>query len=248
MVITIDRPEARNALDRGSAEIIGSALEQADGDASVWAVILTGTGERAFCAGADLKAIARGESLYQEGREHWSFGAWANHYISKPTIAAVNGVAFGGGLELVLAADLAVATESAKFGLPETSRGIIAAAGGAFRVIDQLPRKVGMHMLMTGLPIDAATAMHHGLINEVVPDGQALEAALALAETVCRNSPTAVAASKRIAYGATENTWAGESERWSLTNSENQRVRQSHDGREGPKAFAEKRNPVWQNS
>jgi crotonobetainyl-CoA hydratase len=246
MVITLNRPEARNAVNSEVTSIVGSALDEADRDNGVWVVIITGAGDQSFCAGADLKAIMRGEAIIPPNMEHWSFAGWVNHFVSKPTIAAVNGFALGGGTEIVLASDLAVAARSATFGLPEVSRGIIAAAAGAFRLPAQLPRKRGMQMLLTGEPIDAATALDYGLINEVVPDGGALDAALALAERICRNAPLAVQASKRIAYGAADGSWAGEERYWEITAAENARVRQSEDGREGPRAFAEKRQPVWQ--
>lgn len=245
LVLTINRPDARNAVNADVAKVIGEALAEADRDPSVWCIVLTGTGDKAFCAGADLKAIARGEQMFAEGQASWSFAGFANHFTSKPTIAAVNGLAYGGGFELVLAADLAVAVESARFALPEVKRGLIAAAGGAFRVADQLPRKVAMHLLMTGEPISAETALHHGLINAVVPDGQALDSALELAATITENSPTAVQSTKRIAYHARAHTWDGEADRWALTLEENLHVRESADGQEGPRAFAEKRKPVW---
>jgi crotonobetainyl-CoA hydratase len=246
MVITLNRPEARNAVNAEVTTIVGAALEEAEHDNGIWVVVITGTGDQAFCAGADLKAIMRGEPVIPPAMEHWSFAGWVNHFVSKPTIAAVNGFALGGGTEIVLASDLAVAAESASFGLPEVSRGIIAAAAGAFRLPAQLPRKRGMQMLLTGEPIDAATALDFGLVNQVVPDGGALDAALDLAERICRNAPLAVQASKRIAYGAADGSWAGEQRYWELTAAESARIRQSEDGREGPRAFAEKRQPVWQ--
>jgi crotonobetainyl-CoA hydratase len=245
MILTINRPEVRNAVNAEVVSIIGAALEEADTDNSVWAVVITGAGDKSFCAGADLKAIARGERPFPDGMEHWSFAGFANHFISKPTIAAVNGFAMGGGTELVLASDLAIAAETATFGLPEVKRGMIAAAGGAFRIPRQVPRKVGMHMLLTGEPISARTALEYGLVNSVVPAGQALDAALELAELVCANSPLAVQGTKRIAYGATAGAWTGEVDYWALTGRESGALRNTEDGQEGPRAFAEKRPPQW---
>ena len=246
MILTVNRPDARNAVNAEAVAIIGAAMEEADQDRSVWAVVITGAGDKAFCAGADLKAIARGERPIPEGMDHWSFGGFANHFTSKPTIAAVNGFAMGGGTELVLASDLAVASETATFGLPEVKRGLIAGAGGAFRIRMHLPPKLGMHMLLTGEPISAQTALDYGLINSVVPAGQALAAALELAELICANSPLAVQGSKRIAYGVTDGAWAGEADYWDLTGRESGALMATEDGAEGPRAFAEKRAPVWQ--
>jgi crotonobetainyl-CoA hydratase len=246
MVITINRPEARNAVNSDVANIVGNAVEEANTDHSVWVVVITGAGDLAFCAGADLKAISRGENLLGD-RPEWGFAGFANHFINKPTIAAVNGFARGGGTEIVLASDLAVASETASIGLPEVSRGIIAAAGGAFRIATAVARKRGMQILLTGEPIDAATALDWGLVNRVVGEGKALEGALELAELVCRNAPLAVQASKRIAFGAqaTAPDWVGEADYWELTRKESVAIRASEDGREGPLAFAEKRTPRW---
>jgi crotonobetainyl-CoA hydratase len=246
LVITFNRPSARNAVSAELSSMVGEALDQADRDDSIRAVVVTGAGELSFCAGADLKAVAAGQPLSAPGHESWGFAGFVRHFISKPVIAAVNGFALGGGTEIVLASDLAIAAERATFGLPEVTRGIIAAAGGAFRISAQLPRKVAMHMLLTGQPIDALTALHYGLVNAVVLNDQLLDAALALAARVSANAPLAVQASKRIAYGAAAGTWAGEQEYWELNERESARVRQSADAKEGPRAFAEKRPPVWQ--
>jgi crotonobetainyl-CoA hydratase len=249
LVITINRPEARNAVNGAVSAGVGDALEQAQADPEVRAIVLTGAGDKSFSAGADLKAISRGENVLHPRRPDWSFAGYANHFIDKPTIAAVNGTAFGGGTELALASDLVVSCESASFGLPEVKRGLIAGAGGAFRIIDQLPRKVGLALLFTGEPITAAVALRWGLINDVVPDGPgnpALDAALALAEQITVNAPLAVQASKRVAYGADEGVVEGESAGWQRTTEAFARVLASEDAKEGPLAFAEKRQPVWQ--
>jgi crotonobetainyl-CoA hydratase len=208
--------------------------------------VITGKGDLAFCAGADLKAVARGESIAPPGTRAWGFAGWARHYIDKPTIAAVNGPALGGGAEIVLACDLAVAVQSATFGFPEVRRGIVADSGGAFRLPAQLPPKLASEMLLTGASIDAATALRYGLVNRVVSDGHALDAALELACGICQNAPLAVRATKRIAYGVTGATWGGESHPWLLTKVERDRVHRSGDAKEGPQAFAENRAPVWQ--
>jgi crotonobetainyl-CoA hydratase len=167
------------------------------------------------------------------------------HYIDKPTIAAVNGTAFGGGTELALASDLVIAEERTRFGLPEVKRGLIAAAGGAFRIVDHLPRKVAMELLFTGEPMSSADALKWGMINQVVPDGTAVDAALALAERITCNAPLAVWASKRVAYGTDDGVITGDESGWARTMREIGGVLGSEDAKEGPRAFAEKRQPVW---
>ncbi|WP_077102586.1 crotonase/enoyl-CoA hydratase family protein [Mycobacterium terramassiliense] len=246
MVITINRPEARNAVNAAVSIAVGDALEQAQHDPGVRAVVITGAGDRSFCAGADLKAISRRENLYHPEHGEWGFAGYVHHFIDKPTIAAVNGTALGGGTELALASDLVVADERATFGLPEVKRGLIAAAGGVFRIIDHLPRKVAMELLLTGEPITAADALGWGLINRVVGAGEVLDAALALAARVTANAPLSVQASKRIAYGVDDGVIVGDEPGWERTVREMRSLIRSEDAKEGPLAFAEKREPVWQ--
>ncbi|MCW2599250.1 MAG: Enoyl-CoA hydratase [Frankiales bacterium] len=245
MVITLNRPEARNAVDADVGRLVGAALTAADEDPGIRAIVLTGAGDQAFSAGADLKAIMRGEPILEPGHEDWSFAGFVNHFTSKPTIAAVNGSALGGGTELALACDLVVAVETASFGLPEVKRGLVAGAGGIFRIVEQLPHRIAMHLILTGEPISAADAQRWGLINEVVPGGQALDAALRLADLVERNAPLAVQASKRIAYGVTHDERGGEAPKWALNNEEFLALLGSEDAMEGPAAFTERRPPVW---
>ncbi|MDR1999052.1 MAG: enoyl-CoA hydratase/isomerase family protein, partial [Frankiaceae bacterium] len=166
MVLTLNRPEAMNAVNGAMTKGIGDALEQAKDDPDIWALIITGTG-RAFCAGADLTAVSRGESTSPPGYGKWGWAAYTRHFIPTPTIAAVNGFALGGGTEIALASDLIVALETASFGLPEVKRGIMAAAGGVFRLPRQIPWKIGLEMLYTGEPITAARALELGLVNRV---------------------------------------------------------------------------------
>jgi crotonobetainyl-CoA hydratase len=245
MVITINRPEARNAVNGAVSIAVGNALEQAQDDPNVRAVVITGAGDKSFCAGADLKAISRRENLYHPDHGDWGFAGYVHHFIDKPTIAAVNGTALGGGTELALASDLVVADERAKFGLPEVKRGLIAAAGGVFRIMDQLPRKVALELLLTGEPITASDAFEWGLINQVVGEGSVLEAALALAARVTANAPLSVQASKRVAYGVDDGVIVGDEPGWERTMREMRSLIRSEDAKEGPLAFAEKREPVW---
>ncbi|KBZ61156.1 enoyl-CoA hydratase-related protein [Mycobacterium marseillense] len=244
-LITIDRPDARNAVNGAVSTAVGDALEAAQHDPEVRAVVLTGAGEKSFSAGADLKAVSRGENLYHAEHPEWGFAGYVHHFIDKPTIAAVNGTALGGGSELALASDLVVACESASFGLPEVKRGLIAGAGGVFRIVEQLPRKIALKLLLTGEPMSAADALRWGLINEVVPDGSVVEAALALAERITCNAPLSVQASKRVAYGADDGIIGAEEPKWDRTIREFTKLLKSEDAKEGPLAFAEKRPPVW---
>lgn len=246
-VITINRPEARNAVNSAVADGLGVALEEADQNPEIRAIVLTGAGDKSFCAGADLKAIASGEGIHSPNKEHrkWGFAGTVSHPISTPLIAAVNGTALGGGTELVLSADLAVAAERATFGLPEVKRGLIAGAGGAFRIVEALPKKVGMEILLTGRAISATQAAELGLINRVVPDAEVLDAAIALAEEITANAPLAVQASKRLAKGIFDGEVPGEAAQWAANTKEIVTVFSSKDAMEGPRAFAEKRAPVW---
>jgi crotonobetainyl-CoA hydratase len=245
LVVTMNRPEARNAVNGDLTFGVGTAFEEAEQDGEIRALVLTGAGDASFCAGADLKALSRGESLSPPGTEAWGFAGVVNHPISKPVIAAVNGVAFGGGTELVLAADLAVAADTATFGLPEVRRGLIAAAGGLVRLPEQLPRKIAMRLILTGEPIDAATALRWGLVNAVVPADQVLDAALDLAHRIAANAPLAVQASKRVAQGIRDGTIPAERDAWAASDKEILALVTSEDAIEGPVAFAEKRDPVW---
>ncbi|MEU4596644.1 crotonase/enoyl-CoA hydratase family protein [Nocardia sp. NPDC023988] len=245
LVAVINRPEAMNAIDGEVSAQLGAALEQADNDRAVRAFVLTGAGDRAFCAGADLRALGRGESILAAGHEHWGIGGYMRHPISKPTIAAVNGLALGGGTELVLASDLAVAASTATFGLPEVARGLFAAAGGAFRLPEQLPRKVAMEMILTGEPITAARALEFGLVNRVVPADRVLDTALELATRIAANAPLAVQASKRVALGIVDGALPDE-DAWDRSDREIAELTRSADVREGLMAFVEKRSPNWQ--
>ncbi|OFB36785.1 enoyl-CoA hydratase [Mycolicibacterium sp. (ex Dasyatis americana)] len=245
LVITINRPAARNAVDGAVSTAVGDALQAAQADPEVRAIIITGAGNKSFCAGADLKAISRGENLMHPVHPEWGFAGYVRHYVDKPTIAAVNGTALGGGSELVLASDLVVADQSALLGLPEVRRGLIAGAGGVFRLVEQLPRKVAMELIFTGDPITADDAARWGLVNRVVPDGSALTAAIELAERITANAPLSVWASKRVAQGAEGGVVLREEADWARTEAEFSDLLNSEDAKEGPLAFAEKRPAIW---
>jgi crotonobetainyl-CoA hydratase len=247
MTVTINRPEARNAVNAAVWSGIGRALAAAECNPEIRVVILTGAGTESFSAGADLKVLARGGSIEPTDPEElaWGFAGLATHPVSKPLIAAVNGTALGGGLEIALGCDLIIAAETARFGLPEVTRGFVAGAGGAFRIVEQLPQKLAMELLLTGQPIPAARALELGLVNRVVPQTEVMEAATALAGTIARNAPLAVQASKRIALGIAGGVFQREREAWAINDRETAEVLQSDDAIEGPRAFAEKRAPVW---
>jgi crotonobetainyl-CoA hydratase len=247
LLITINRPEARNAVNAAVHLGIGEALERAESDPEIRVVILTGAGDKAFCAGADLVALSRGERIAPQDKAQaaWGFAGFVQHPVSKPVIAAVNGFALGGGTELALASDMVIAAETAQFGLPEVKRGLIAAAGGAFRLMQQLPPKIALEFLMTGEPFSAARAAELGLVNKVVPAECLLEKAFALAERIAVNAPLSVQASKRIALQIIDHHRAAEDGFWAQNAAEMRTLMQSEDAREGPRAFAEKRAPVW---
>ncbi|MDQ0674698.1 crotonobetainyl-CoA hydratase [Pseudarthrobacter siccitolerans] len=247
LLVTINRPDARNSVNPDVIRGVGKALEHAEQCPGVWVVVITGAGDKAFCAGADLKAAAAGAfNEMGEELEKWGFAGFVKHHISKPTIAAVNGFALGGGTEIVLASDLAVASSEATFGLPEVKRGIFAGAGGAFRIGRQVPKKIAMEILLTGQPLTAQRALEIGLINRAVPQDQVLDAALELANLICENAPLAVQTSKRIANAISDGKVHSEDDDWARSEAEGQALMLSQDSREGMLAFAEKRAPKWQ--
>ena len=240
-VVTIARPSQRNAIDPETSVAMNAAFEAIEADDGVWVSVLTGEGE-VFCAGADLKAIAAGRQLEITEAEPWGFGGLVKPGRRKPVIAAVNGHALAGGLELVLACDLAIAAIGARFGLPEVTRGIIAGAGGLWRLPQQLPQRRAMEMILTGAPIEAAEAEALGLVNRVTARERVLPVALELAGRIAANAPVAVRESRAIAAAAPGLDDAGGWDRagraWSA-------VLASEDAREGPRAFAERRQPHW---
>jgi enoyl-CoA hydratase/carnithine racemase len=242
-LLTLNRPGAMNAINSVLAEALGAALEAAELDDDVRVIVITGAG-RAFCAGADLKAVAAGEPLLWEDRPDWGVAGYVRHWVTKPTIAAVHGYALGGGMELVLATDLAVAEEAAVLGLPEVRRGLVAGAGGLLRLPQQVPRKVALEWVLAGETFSARDAARWGLVNRVVTDGSAMEAALRLAEVIASNAPVAVRASKALVHRARHlDDWSDEA--WAENDAVFDAVLASHDATEGARAFADKRLPVW---
>jgi enoyl-CoA hydratase len=237
-VITINRPEAKNALNAAVAEQVAAAVDELDGSDEVRAGVLTGTGGF-FSAGMDLKAFLRGETPAIEGRGLCGITTTPPR---KPMVAAVEGGALAGGFELVLACDLVVAGRSARFGVPEVKRALVAAGGGALLLAQRVPRALALEMLLTGDPVDAERAAAMGLVNRVVEDGGALEAAIDLATAIAANGPLAVAVTKRVVQEAPG--WAL-AEAWDRQQEVIAPVFTSEDAREGAAAFAERRAPVW---
>ncbi|MCF6508305.1 crotonase/enoyl-CoA hydratase family protein [Blastococcus sp. MG754426] len=237
-VITINRPEARNALDGEVARAVAAAVDELDADGDLRAGVLTGAGGT-FSSGMDLKAFLRGESPSIEGR---GLCGITRTPPRKPLVAAVEGWALAGGFELVLACDLVVAGRGARFGVPEVKRSLVAAGGAALLLPQRVPRAVALELLLTGEPVDAERAAAVGLVNRVVDDGGALDAAVALAEVIAANGPLAVAATKQVVLEAP--SWPAE-EAWERQEQVVRPVFSSEDAREGSTAFAERRPPVW---
>ena len=248
LLIILNRPEAHNAINAALGLGLEEALHRLDGDPALRVGVLTGAGERSFCAGADLKALARGESLVPDGDYNRGVGALFRRGTGKPLIAAVNGNALGGGTEMALAADLVVAADHALFGLPEATRGLPAIGGGALRLPRQIPLKLAMELLLTGDRIDAATAARYGLVNRVVPAASVLAEALALAAKIAANAPLAVQAHKRLAYAGLAHGDVYDPALWAWQGEIAAGVIRSRDAKEGPRAFAEKRAPEWTGS
>lgn len=238
MVVTMNRPEAKNAMNKAMAEGIAQALTTLDVEPDIRVAILTGGGGT-FCSGMDLKGYLRGELPIDADR---GFGGVVLQPPVKPLIAAVDGYALAGGLEMVLACDLIVANVGARFGIPETKRGLIAGAGGLMRLPDQIPMRAAMELALTGNMFDAQRALSLGLINRVT-EGPALDAAMELAREIVGNGPIAVRVSKQIITDS--RGWPLE-ERWSRQNAYLPEVMTSADAKEGALAFAEKRKPNWQ--
>ena len=246
-VITLNRPQSLNAISAKLGWELADALETATSDADIWAIVLTGAGDRAFCAGADLKEMASGQrDLAKESQgSNKGLAALTQSFIPKPIIAAVNGLAFGGGSEIALACDLIVASERASFALPEVKRGIVAGAGGVLRLPRQIPMKIALQMIFTGEPISAQEAERWGLVNRVVPHEELMTAALALADQICQNAPVAVRSSKEIVYRGLDVPLGYAVTAWDINSQAMGQVLASEDAKEGPLAFAEKRAPVW---
>ena len=240
IVMTINRPEARNAINAACSRMLCAAIDELDSSDDLSVGIITGAGG-IFSAGMDLKAFLAKEPVSIPGR---GMGGFVETPPRKPLIAAVEGWAVGGGFEMVLACDLVVAAESARFALPEVKRGLVAGGGGALRIGTRLPTALALELVLTGDPVSAQRAADIGLVNQVVSEGGALEAAFALAERVGANGPMALAASKEIVQKGPG--WPAD-QAWSEVRRVIAPVFDSEDAREGAEAFIQKRPAVWKN-
>ena len=237
LIVTINRPEARNAMNQAAAEGISAAMDRLEAESELRVAILTGAGGT-FCSGMDLMGFLRGERPVVEGR---GFGGLSQWTPSKPVIAAVDGYALAGGCELAIACDLIVANSGAKFGSPEAKRGLAAAGGGLVRLPRQIPWRVAMELALTGDFIDAQRAYDLGMINRVV-EGPAVDGAMELARRIVENGPLALAASKKVVRESGQ--WS-DAEMWDRQAEITGSVFTSSDAREGATAFAQKRKPEW---
>ena len=238
LVVTINRPERKNAVDHETSRGIDQAITYLEEAEHLQVGILTGAGGT-FCAGMDLKAFIDGENpvLTDHG-----FAGVTHRTITKPLIAAVEGWALAGGCEVVLACDLVIAGEGARFGLPEVQRGLVAAAGGVIKLPRRIPTNIAKEIILTGDPLSADRAHRLGLVNRLVDDGSSLRSAEELAAKIARNAPLAITASKRV---------IDESQDWTMAVAYQRQepivrsAQGSEDALEGARAFAEKREPIW---
>jgi enoyl-CoA hydratase len=240
LVMTLNRPEQRNAIDMPTAEAMATALDEFDADDALSIGVIAGAG-KGFCAGMDLKAFAAtGARPWAGGR---GFAGIVRRPAEKPLIAAIEGFAVAGGLEIALACDLIVAAEGAKLGIPEAKRSLVAAGGALRRLPRRMPAGIAMELALTGEPLTAERAFELGAINRVCEPGRALDVALELAEAIAANEPLALRASKTIL--SRQAGWSDE-EFWDRQAEIADPVMASEDAREGARAFAEKRTPRWQ--
>jgi enoyl-CoA hydratase len=238
LVVTLNRPDARNAVNAALAQGIADAMDELDADDGLRVGILTGAGG-GFCAGMDLKAFVRGESPFVEGR---GFAGLAQRPPAKPLIAAVEGFAVAGGLEVALTCDLIVAARGAKLGIPEVKRSLVAAGGALLRLPGRIPTGIATELALTGDPISAERAAELGLVNRLAEPGAAVDEAVALAQRVAAGGPLALMATKRILRESPD--WT-QDEFWARQGEIAGPVFGSEDAREGAQAFAERRDPVW---
>ncbi|MBA4227603.1 MAG: enoyl-CoA hydratase [Hyphomonas sp.] len=239
-IITMNRPEARNAINGEMAATMEAALDQMEADPEVWVGILTAVG-KAFCAGADLKEISAGNGGALSTKKG-GFAGIARRERTKPLIAAITGSALAGGTEIALSCDMIIAADDTNFGLPEVKRSLVAGAGGLFRLPRQIGKAVALEAILTGDPLSSQRAYELGMVNKVVPEAEVMMEAEKLAARITANAPLAVAASRAVAISATAKT---DEELWKDSGVAFASIINTEDYKEGPKAFIEKRAPVW---
>lgn len=242
LILQLNRPEARNSLNPKLIAELGRGLADAEADPEIRAVVLTGTGDRAFCAGMDLRAFAEGSNTptEEEKKHSATFNRFTRGEVSIPVVGAANATAVAGGFEVLMGADVIVASSEAKFGLPEVKRGLFA-AGGGIALGTRIPRAVAAEILLTGDYFDAQRAYELGLVNQVVEPGEVLDAGVAMAERIAANGPLGLAATKELMQLAMKNIDAA----WERQAELQPKVFGSEDAKEGATAFIEKRDPVW---
>lgn len=243
-VVTLNRPAALNTVNGAMTRRLGECVRAVEADPELRAAILMGSGERAFCAGADLKEIVamggKGEQLFPPGD---GFAGFATFRRTKPWIAAVDGFVLGGGFDLMIACDMVVSTPHASLGLPEVKRGGVATGGAIYRLPRSIPLNVAREIILTGTPIDAARARELGLVNHVVPRERLRDEAVRLAESIAANAPIAIRESLEICRVSSEHS---ETDLQRMADAVNVVIAKSQDAREGQVAFLEKRAPRWQ--
>lgn len=239
-IITMNRPEARNAINGEMAATMEAAIDQMENDPEVWVGILTAVG-KAFCAGADLKEISAGNGSALSTKKG-GFAGIAKRERTKPLIAAITGSALAGGTEIALSCDMIIAADDTNFGLPEVKRSLVAGAGGLFRLPRQIGKAVALEAILTGDPLSSQRAYELGMVNKVVPEAQVMDEAMKLAGRITANAPLAVKASRAVALNATVKT---DDELWKDSGVAFASLVNTEDYKEGPRAFIEKRAPVW---
>jgi enoyl-CoA hydratase/carnithine racemase len=240
-LVTLNRPDKKNAINGDITQGLSEAITTVESDPELRVAILAANGN-VFCAGVDLGEVAAGRGAACN-TPTGGFAGFVKEPRTKPWIAAIDGLALGGGFELMLTCEMAVITETSKLGLPEVKRGLMAAAGGVFRVGTSLPRVIANEIVTTGLPLSADRALQYGVVNRVVETGKAIAAATELAEEIASNAPISVVESLKLTKVANDNT---ESELWEMNTAAMKTVMSSADAKEGPRAFMEKRAPIWQ--
>lgn len=247
LIVTINRAQAMNAVTPEVCRGVADALMLADESEDVRVIVLTGAGDKVFCAGGDLKMISRGEPVVptEEPYASYGFGGCTERTSIKPLVVAANGSAFGGGVEMMLAADIVVAERTTSFVLPEVKRGLIAAAAGVYRLPQKVARSVALDMLLTGEGISAERAYELGLVSRLVDKGAALKEALNVADKIASNAPLAVQASKTLALGAVDGIVPSDQDRQKSVDEAFTKLLRSADAAEGSRAFVEKRSPQF---